>query len=53
MDCTEMKNNKNELVINTKYGNTVKIIFAENDDKEVVDTILDNLMISYKNRIRW
>ena len=51
--CTELKNNENELLINTKYGNTVKIIFAENDDKEVVDTILDNLMISYKNRIRW
>ena len=51
MESTNTKEYNNEIVINTKYGNTIKIIFSENDNKDVENVVLDNLMTSYERRI--
>ena len=51
MESMKKEEYKNEVIINTKYGNKIKIIFAENDNKDVVDVVLDNLMTSYEKRI--
>ena len=51
MESIKKQDYRNEVIITAKYGNKIKIIFAENDNKDVVDVVLDNLMTSYEKRI--
>lgn len=46
-----LKQSNNSIIIETEYGNTIKIVFSENDNIEIVDTALNNLMTTYEKRI--
>lgn len=44
-------NKQDKIVTNSKGENGIKIIFAEKDNVEVLDIVLEILMSSYEDRI--
>ena len=44
-------NKQEKIVTNSKGENEIKIIFAEKDNVEVLDIVLEILMSSYEDRI--
>lgn len=42
---------KKEIMVTTENGSIIKLIFSENDNINAVNTVLDNLMLSYEKRI--
>ena len=42
---------KNEIILTSNRGNTIKLIFADEDNPKAVNTVLDNLLTTYEKRI--
>lgn len=42
---------KKEMIVTAQNGSIIKLIFSESDNKNAVNTVLDNLMSSYEKRI--
>ena len=49
---TMIKNyGKNEIILTSNRGNTIKLIFADEDNPKAVNTVLENLLTTYEKRI--
>ena len=42
----------NVVVMTTDSGNTIKIVFAKEDNPDIENIVTDNLMMSYEKRIK-
>lgn len=51
MKCDIVDKKNNELIITSQSGNVIKCGFENDENKKAVDTVLNNLMTSYEERI--
>lgn len=51
MKYEEVRDKKDEILLQGECGENVKLIFAEEHNEEVVQVILDILLMSYEERI--
>ena len=42
---------KNEIILTSNSGNTIKLIFAKEDNPKAVNSVLDNLLTTYEKRV--
>lgn len=44
-------NENNEIITICRNGNAIKCIFSKNENSKTVEDVLDNLTVSYEERI--
>ena len=52
MDCTMIRTGLNSVEFKTAKGVNVKINFSAKDNHDVEDTVTNNLLMSYEERIK-